>query len=157
MCNLAAKALLEHLTSGPARITDLAVCVLVDFRVDTGADVRHRFEIAMMAVFDRPNDAERFDACSLFKRDGSYGVMVRFDLPNFSARFFPRSERLGFFHRDGGAGGSRDDREGVLVRPRDRVRQVFCVTHASRSSVPSGRRSGSMVLFPGRAKPSAAR
>ncbi|MBC8641632.1 hypothetical protein IAG25_32935 [Caballeronia sp. EK] len=98
MCNMAAKALLEHFTAGTARITDLGVYVPVDFHMDTRGDTRHRFEVAMMALFDRRKDTERFDACGLVKRDGSYGVTVRFDLPNFSARFFPKHERLQFFH-----------------------------------------------------------
>lgn len=34
MCEVAAKGLLEHFTSGPARITDFGVYVPVDFRVD---------------------------------------------------------------------------------------------------------------------------
>jgi hypothetical protein len=98
MCRLAARGLLEHFEPGPARLNHDAVYVPLDFWVETKGDTRHRFEVAMMALFDRRIDTDRFDACSIVKRDGSYGLTIRFDLPNASARFFPKCERLGFFH-----------------------------------------------------------
>jgi hypothetical protein len=98
MCRLAATGLLEHFKPGPAWINDDAVYIAVDFRVEAQDDTRSRFEVAMLALFERRKDSERFDACSMVKRDGSYGLTVRYGLPNFSARFFPKHERLGFFH-----------------------------------------------------------
>jgi hypothetical protein len=98
MCGLAASGLLEHFKPGPVWINDDTAYVSVDFLVETRDDILHRFGVAMMALFERRKDSDRFDACSIVKRDGSYGLTVRFGLPNVSARFFPKHERLGFLH-----------------------------------------------------------
>jgi len=98
MCEVAAKGLLEHLQRYPARVTDDAVHVPVDFGVDVYGDVRNRFAESMIALFHRRKDVDRFDVYGMVKRDQTYGFTVRFDLPHFSARFFPKHERLAFFH-----------------------------------------------------------
>lgn len=97
MCCLAAKGLLENGVHRPALVMDDVLFVPVDFRVDAFGDVRQRFERSMMALFERRKDCDRFDACGIVKRDRTYGVTVRFALPNFSARFFPKQERPAFF------------------------------------------------------------
>lgn len=67
MCKIAAMGLLENLEPGPARIMDDAVYVPVDFRVNVQDDARSRFEVAMMSLFERRKDSDRFDAYGIVR------------------------------------------------------------------------------------------